>query len=387
MMNEEQRKYGVGSGAWMRLGWALLCYSLVFSFSVSAQPTQALIEPFNPTYFITDEEFNDANAMSCGQVQEFLSARSGILKNYNDGGKAAAQIICEQASAFSVNPRLLLTMMQKEMGLLTDPSPTPGALNWALGCGPGWESTKGFATNVECGARTLRRGFDRAALGTEVGGTVPLNRASFALMKYNERVSGSETFWKIWTRYFPNSVGGGPASVVAAVTGEVMSPVIVVDSKRVETVPPIKPNTTCRSGWGIVSDAATNKHLIATPNVATQAESTNAAVWRPTILRTGIYRVSVFVPSRGPIPWACGKLAAVYDTTRATYEIKHRDGVTIYAINQEPIHDGWVELGTYYFAAGTEGYVKVSDVTGEPANSRWVSIDEAKWEWVFSGGS
>ena len=50
----------------------------------------ALVDPFNPDFFMTDEEFNDASALSCDQIQAFLNERKGILKSYVDEGKAAA---------------------------------------------------------------------------------------------------------------------------------------------------------------------------------------------------------------------------------------------------------------------------------------------------------
>lgn len=360
---------------------ALFAFFLPLAFFLLPSHSYALVDPFNPDYFITDEEFNDANAMSCEQIQAFLNERKGILKSYVDEGKPAAQIICEQAQVFSVNPRILLTMMQKEMGLLTDPTPNPGALNWATGCGPGWESTKGFANNIECGARTLRKYFDKATPGTPLNGSTPANRATAALMKYNERVEGSQTFWTIWKRYFENTVGNGPSSVNAASTGEVVTPPIVVDSQSLETTPPLKPTSTCRSGWAIGPKGLGGHHL-ATPNVAKAGESTNAAVWRPNIARPGAYRVSIYVPNRAKLDWACGGVTAVWDTTNAVYQIKHRDGVTTYAINQQPLGDVWVNLGTYYFAAGTDGSVRLTDLTGEPSNTSWVVMDEARWEWV-----
>jgi hypothetical protein len=367
-----------------RLRGAVIAFFLPFAFFLlpfNTHDAQALVDPFNPDFFIADEEFNDANAMSCDQIQAFLNERKGILKSYADEGKPAAQIICEQANVFSVNPRLLLIMMQKEMGLLTDPTPNPGALYWATGCGPGWDSTKGFATNIECGSRTLRKYFDKAVPGTPINGSTPANRATAALMKYNEGVAGSQTFWTIWTRYFDNTVGNGPSSVVAASTGEVAVAPIIVDSQSLETTPPLKPNSTCRSGW-VAGTKGLGGHHLATPNVATAGESTNTAVWRPNVVRAGAYRVSIYVPNRTKLDWACGGVTAVWDTTNAAYQIKHRDGVTSYAINQQPIHDAWVTLGTYYFATGSEGYVSLSDLTGEPSNTRWVTLDEAKFEWV-----
>jgi hypothetical protein len=330
----------------------------------------ALVEPFNPALFITDEEFNDAGAMNCEQVQAFLNERKGVLKTYASDGRPAAQIICENAARFSVNPRLLLTMMQKEMGLLTDTQPNEGALNWAMGCGPGWDSTRGFALNVECGARTLRRNFDRPGLGQEIiEGMTPANRGTLALFRYTEHIEGNKDFFDIWTRYFPNSAASG------------IPPEIYVDSRDVELTPVIKRDPACLNGWATGKKGRGN-HMLLTPNVATQAESTNKATWRPNFPREGAYRVFVFISDREAAQWACGPVAARLDTANARYTIKHRDGVTEYAVNQTPIHDGWVELGSYYFTAGRDNYVQVDDVTGEPDNSRWVSIDDVKFVWL-----
>lgn len=344
---------------------------VTFYFSlVTSHRAHALIDPFNPALLITDEEFNDAGAMSCDQIQAFLNERKGMLKTYAPDGRLAAQIICDNAARFSVNPRVLLTMMQKEMGLLTDPTPTEGALNWAMGCGPGWPSTKGFATNVECGARTLRRNFDRQGLGQEsVEGVTPANRGTLALYRYTVHVGGNKDFFNIWTRYFPNSAATG------------IPPEINVDSRDVELTPPIKRNPACLNGWTTVEKARGN-HALLTPNVATQAESTNKATWRPNIPREGAYRVFAFIPNRDAAQWACTPIAAKLDTTNARYTIKHRDGMTTYAVNQAPIHDGWVELGSYYFAAGSDNFVQVDDVTGEQSGTRWVSIDDVKFVWV-----
>ncbi len=332
--------------------------------------SHALVEPFDPAFIITDEEFNDSGAMSCEQIQAFLNERRGILKSYTVDGQTAAQIICDNAARFGINPRLLLVMMQKEMALLTNPAPSTGALDWAMGCGPGWNSTKGFAVNVECGARTLRRNFDRPGLGQEtIDGVTPVNRATLALYRYTRHVNGNRDFWTIWTGYFPQSIAGSAPLE------------IYVDSRDVELSPPMRDEPTCRSGWAVGSKGR-NGHHLATLNVAIPGESNNKVIWRPYLPFEGAYRVFVFIPDRAAIPWPCGPTTARLDTIHARYAIKHRDGMTSYAINQAPIHGGWVELGSYYFAAGSEGYVVLDDVTGEPSSTRWVSIDDMKFVWL-----
>ena len=387
--------------------WISICLVLMIGW-MPLHPTHAttiqVVEPFAATLILTDEEFNNAGALSCDQIQAFLNERPGILKGYFDEGKPASQIFCEQALIFSVNPRILLTMAQKEMRVLSDPEPDEKQLAWALGCGPGWDSTRGFVNQVECAARTLRKNFDRSTLGEVIDGVVPANRATLALYRYTNHVWGNQDFHKIWLQYWPDTaiaqamaVGGavngaapaaptvaGPASATDLPVIDVApsAPImIIIDSRSVETVPPIKANTTCRSGWGL-GNRGSGGHPFVTPNSATAAESTNWAVWRPALPASGWYRVSAFVPDRAPVAWACGKLPAVLDTTKANYEVRHANGSSLVVINQAPLSDVWVALGTFYFNADANSYVKLSDITGEPSNTRWVSFDEVKFEFI-----
>ena len=380
------------------LNWLGLSLCLV-AMLLPVRQTQAIVLPFDATYILSDEEFNNAGALSCDQIQAFLNERPGILKGYFDEGKPASQIFCEQAARFSLNPRILLTLAQKEMRVLSDPEPDEKQLAWALGCGPGWNSTRGFANQVECAARTLRKRFDKDQLGEVVDGVVPANRATLALYGYTTHVWGNQDFHKIWTQYWPDDVAAQPVAiggqqtapaaaasaladlpVVDVATAYPINP-IIVDSRIVETVPQIKANTTCRSGWGL-GTRGLGGHMFVTPNSATLAESTNWAIWRPQIPAAGLYRVSVFVPERAAVVWACGNLAAVLDTSSARYEVRHANGSSAVTVNQAPLGDVWVDLGSFYFNIGSNGYVKLSDVTGEPSNTRWVSFDEVKFEFI-----
>ncbi|MCS7061220.1 MAG: hypothetical protein RMN25_08630 [Anaerolineae bacterium] len=362
-------------GKWIR--WVAFLALTVAGLGLPAARAAALVEPYNPALLITDEEFNDPYAMSCEQIQAFLNERSGILKNYVDDGKTAAQHICEQANRFGLNPRLLLTMIQKEQGLLTTPNPSEWAINWAAGCGPGWASTKGFAVQIECAARTLRRRFDAASLGQTIDGVTPLNRATLALYRYTTHVAGNRDFWRIWTRYWPASAplaDARPAGASSPLPAE-----IVVDSRLVEATPRLVND--CRRGW-VVGTRGGDGHYFVTPNVATAAESTNTVIWRPNLPRAGVYQVFAFIPNRAALPWTCGGGNPVWDTGNARYTIKHRDGETTYSVNQAPLHDVWVNLGAYYFNAGADSYVRLTDVTGEPSMSRYVSFDNVKFVFV-----
>jgi hypothetical protein len=353
--------------------WFMMCCVAAMLLTVPHR-ARALIEPFTPSLIISDDEFVASNAMSCGEIQGFLDARIGALKAYIDGNRYASQIFCDAATTHQINPRILLVMAQKEMALLTDPEPDDRQLAWALGCGPGWASTRGFAVNVDCGAKTLRRRFDQAQtqLGAFVDGVQPVNRATLALYRYTTHVKGNSDFYKIWTQYWPAAATtAAPAPVVDTASG------VVISAASALLTPPLKPNSTCRSGW------ARGANYLVTPNAATTAESTNAAIWRPNLTQPGQYRVSAFVPNRPAVAWACGRIQAAPDTTNARYEFTYAGGQRFdILLNQAPLNDQWAELGVFRFDAGSGGFVRLTDVTGEASNTRWVSVGALKWEWV-----
>ena len=95
----------------------------------------------------------------------------------------------------------------------------------------------------------------------------------------------------------------------------------------------------------------------------------NWAEWRPDLPQCGSYQVSVFIPSQNAT------------TQSAKYEVYHRDGVQVVEVRQIDYYDEWVNLGTYNFGAGTEGYVLLTDATGEPLSTRrQVGFDAVRWE-------
>lgn len=57
------------------------------------------------------------------------------LKDYTEGGKTSAQIIYDAAQEFSINPQVLIVLLQKEQGLVTDEWPTTTQYRSATGYG------------------------------------------------------------------------------------------------------------------------------------------------------------------------------------------------------------------------------------------------------------
>jgi len=352
-----------------------LVIALIFATSAPHRSV-AMTDRYDPAYLISDAEFANAAAMSCEQIQAFLNDKPGILKSLVENDRTAAQHIFAQAVEFNINPHLLLVMIQKEMRMVTDPAPDGAQLYWSAGCGPGWESTRGFANQMRCVAKTLRRNFDRPYISGTIDGVAPRNQGTLALYRYTTHVQGNRLFWRIWTDWWPSADDSPPSAAPAsAATGE-----IVIDSRQVELTPnPGADPQPCKFGWATTSSGSNGHHWL-TPAVRTQNESTNFAVWRPNLAAPGRYRVFAFISSHpGRVAWECGPMPARSDTRNAIYLIQHRDGVARVTINQAPLFDAWADLGTYTFDAGPASYVLLSDLTGEATNSAWVNIDDVKF--------
>lgn len=111
---------------------------------------------FNPGRIIDDVTFTDSNTMNASQIQQFLNSKApscdtwGVqpsefgggtraqwgtsrgtpppficLKDYVENNKSAAQIIYDASQEFSINPQVLIVLLQKEQGLVTDTWPLP----------------------------------------------------------------------------------------------------------------------------------------------------------------------------------------------------------------------------------------------------------------------
>src|SRR5215217_7310385 len=115
--------------------------------AVTAPATAADNSKFNAGYIISDAIFFDSSTMSAADVQAFLSEKGAkcvpntdgtkCLKDYTQttttraadsscpgqytgaANETAAQIITKVARACSINPRVLLVLLQKEQSLVT----------------------------------------------------------------------------------------------------------------------------------------------------------------------------------------------------------------------------------------------------------------------------
>ncbi len=138
---------------------ATFSFSFLFNGEKNNNVEAADLSKFNPGNIMSDYVMSDYNSMTEAEIQSFLTSKNtcenrdysyyeylsgrnpGIKWHWKDGhfvclseelfgdgmvigeGKTAAKIIYETAQEFKINPKVLIVLIQKESGLITDPIP------------------------------------------------------------------------------------------------------------------------------------------------------------------------------------------------------------------------------------------------------------------------
>lgn len=192
----------------------MLAFATVIAIAIvpslhAATPANAAVEGFNPGNIIDDAVFYNGDAMSVSEIQVFLNQKlascrigtppyipgwpspsgsgniiaSNCLKDFKQttssraadrycqgyagaSNESAAQIIAKVARSCSINPKVLLVMLEKEQSLVTDSWPVTRQYNYALGMncpdsGPNNSAncdaeSAGFSLQLYLGARQLQ---------------------------------------------------------------------------------------------------------------------------------------------------------------------------------------------------------------------------------------
>lgn len=154
--------------------WSMLGFTLAIVCAASIVFAQyqasAYTGGFNAGRIMDDYVFTDKTTMNVSQIQDFLNSkvtscdtngtrpaseygRSDLthaqyaasrgwsappytcLKDFSEGGRSAAQIIFDTAQYFQINPQVLIVLLQKEQGLVTDTWPLASQYRTATGYG------------------------------------------------------------------------------------------------------------------------------------------------------------------------------------------------------------------------------------------------------------
>jgi hypothetical protein len=88
---------------------------------VKAQPPIAVgrVGAFNPNMIISDKEFLDCSSLTEVQIQDFIAFKGSFLKDYPVAGKLTSYWIYKHCNDLGLNPKVLMTNIQKEQATIT----------------------------------------------------------------------------------------------------------------------------------------------------------------------------------------------------------------------------------------------------------------------------
>lgn len=152
-----------GVGLFVLVG--VIAISAILSL-ISSDQTKAAINDWTPGRIIDDAVFTNNSSMTTAQIQQFLNSKVAscdtwgtrtseygggtrrqwaesrgysapftCLKDYTQDGRSAAQIIYDVSQEFTINPQVLIVLLQKEQGLVTDTWPLSLQYRSATGYG------------------------------------------------------------------------------------------------------------------------------------------------------------------------------------------------------------------------------------------------------------
>lgn len=215
---------------------------------ITLVPNLAWAYAFDKNNIISDSDLTDFTAMTLARIQEFLTSKGGTLGQYsvNVSGalKSAALIIYEIAVNYRLNPKFILTTLQKEQSLVIDASPSSDQYDWAVGYGvcdgcsksdPALQIYKGFYNQLSYMGQRLRGDYYLGGLekyGYTISGwgpgiakivdgetVIPANNATAVLYTYTPHLSGNLSFWNIWSNWFLKRYPNGSLLRVKGETG------------------------------------------------------------------------------------------------------------------------------------------------------------------------
>ena len=247
---------------------------LFLVFSPTAKAVE--IDPeFNPENIISDSEMLDYDSMNLNDIQRFLEKKNSYLATYrtvNAHGtpdKSAAEIIYDATHQnydcsgidlgdspteadkkahcriiTTVNPKLILVLLQKEQSLTEATNPSQKSLDWATGYGcPDSIACnvyyKGFGKQVNSASLqflayineqyrysykagqtyTFTNPYGEISTATMV--VTPQNKATAALYNYTPHVfNGNYNFFKLWKKYFPTIKVSYPDGTILQAEGK-----------------------------------------------------------------------------------------------------------------------------------------------------------------------
>ncbi len=191
---------------------------------------------FNPDLLLMDSELTEARGFTKEDLARLFSR--GSLATYrtpdvNGVVRSAVDIVWNAAMEFTISPKVLAVLLQREQSLVEADRPSQNQLDWAMGYAvcdscrkddPGIQKFKGFGPQVHYAAKRIRESYleDLNGRGTTVSGfgvgvpavvngvsVTPQSLATAVLYTYTPHLHGNRNFVRIWNRWFVPSYPNG----------------------------------------------------------------------------------------------------------------------------------------------------------------------------------
>ena len=188
---------------------------------------------YSQNYIISDNELGDYSSMTLEEIKQFLDEHNSFLAYFADfypednAFMTAAEIIFKTAQKFSINPKFILALLEKEQSLISIGKPAMRRLDWATGYAvcdkcrlahPLVAQFRGFGKQVYYSINKIRNGFladiekngvTKAGFGPGVVKNLsrkikitPANKATAALYNYTPHLAGNKSLYIIWKNWF-----------------------------------------------------------------------------------------------------------------------------------------------------------------------------------------
>jgi len=226
-----------------------IAIALAVTFTTFALASSASAATFNPNLVISDSNMRAYYSMSAAQIHAFLSTKNGPLNSdpsfarHGGGASAPASVLIEEAcTQFGISPRVLITMLQKEQGLIDtvdNGHPLSYRFDWACGMGVPDNGTynlakQGFGNQVWWCALRLDGYGEKKPNVTDIprwlgpgdttgmpSGVAPVNISTWKLYIYNPHVSGNKLFYDVYVRHFGDPTTGFSFTPITGPAGSV----------------------------------------------------------------------------------------------------------------------------------------------------------------------
>lgn len=183
-------------------------------------------EAFNPKYLLKDSAFIDSSSMTEEEIEFFLKNHGEIYPNhiYHKAleGRGVSYWIKKFCFEGALNPRIILTKLQAEKGLVTGETsvnPTQNQMDWALGAGSldtgNIARYSGLFTQLKEAPKLLKGYFVNLKEAPFTHGNVDgrpltvMNKATFSFYKYTPHLAGADLFYRVYNQFFGNDDLGG----------------------------------------------------------------------------------------------------------------------------------------------------------------------------------